>query len=149
MNRIIGCLAIIATAGFILVQNVYAQESEALQAAQEAAAQEVQAPVVATPEPVKSGPVASSPSPIEPTVLKQLRDGTPIPIRSSLDEANDTNGNRTLENDEIREYIKKIRADLARGGRYPTNTDVLYHFDKNQDGYMDGGEVSALESYIR
>ncbi len=149
MNRIIGCLALVATVGFVLVQNVHAQESEAMQAAQEATAQQVEVPVVATPEPTPSGPAASSPPPVEPTILKQLRDHTPIPIRSSLDEANDSNGNRTLEYEEIKNYIKSIRAALAKGGRYPTNTDVLYHFDKNQDGYMDGSEVSALESYIR
>lgn len=149
MNRIIGCLAIIATVGFVLVQNVHAQESEAMQAAQEAVTQQVEAPAVAAQEPATSGPVSSSPPAVEPTILKQLRDHTPIPIRSSLDEANDTNGNRTLEYEEIKDYIKVIRAALAKGGRYPTNTDVLYHFDKNQDGYMDGSEISALESYIR
>ncbi len=131
----------------------FAEDSAALDAAKEAVAEPVavaepaSAPAPAA-EPVASGPVSPSPDPVEPTILKELKDHTPIPIRSSLDQAIDTNGNRTLEYDEIKEYVKSVRASIAKSGKYPTNTDVLYHFDKNHDGYMDGGEISALESFI-
>lgn len=148
MKRISIYFALLTVAGFMSVQNVYAQ-SEAMQAAQEAVSEQPDVPAVTASQPPAATSVTPSPAPVEPTVLKQLRDHTPIPIRSSLDEANDTNGNRTLEYEEIKEYVKKVRADVAKGARYPTNTDVLYHFDKNHDGYMDSGEISALESYIR
>lgn len=168
MIRIYSYLMLVAL--IVLAQPAMAADSPALEAAKAAAAEPV-----ATPEPAKApepaaapeaakapdaapapaaepaapaAPVVASPPTVKPTILEQLKDHTPIPIRSSLDQANDTNGNRTLEYDEIKEYIKNIRASLSKGGRYPTNTDILYHFDKNHDGYMDGGEVGALESHI-
>jgi hypothetical protein len=148
MKRIIGCLALTAIASFVFVQNVHAQ-SEAMQAAQDATTQQVDVPAAANPQPASSGTPAASPPPVEPTILKQLRDHTPIPIRSSLDQAADTNGDRVLSYEEIKEYIKTVRTSISKNGKYPTNTDILYHFDKDHDGEMDAGEISALESYIR
>ena len=147
MNRVLSYLALIVVVGFGLVPNVYAEDSAAMDAAQAAVA-EPAAQTAETAAPVVTAPAATPTPTIEPTILKQLREHTPIPIRSSLDQAIDSNGNRTLEYDEIKEYIKSVRASIAKGGHYPTNTDILYHFDKNHDGYMDSGEVAALESYI-
>lgn len=152
MIRIYSCIVFIALAGFVFIQTASAQDSSALEAAKAAVAEPVAAPeptpapAAAEPAPVVSAP-AAVPT-VKPAILDQLKERQPIPIRSSLDQAIDTSGNRTIEYDEIKEYIKSIRASLAKGGRYPTNTDILYHFDKNHDGYMDGGEVSALDSYI-
>ena len=154
MIRIYSCIVFIALAGFVFIQTASAQDSSALEAAKAAVAEPVTAPeptpapAAAEPAPVVSAPAAPAVPTVEPAILDQLKDRQPIPIRSSLDQAIDTSGNRTIEYDEIKEYIKSIRASLAKGGRYPTNTDILYHFDKNHDGYMDGGEVSALDSYI-
>lgn len=163
MNRIFGCLVITVIAGFVLVQNAHAAESAALEAAKAAVAAPVAAPAAdpapaapaETPKAADPAPAAdpvvvtpvSSPPPVEPTILKQLKDHTPIPIRSSIDQAIDKNGNRTMEYDEIKDYLQGVRAASAQG-RQPTNTDILYHFDKNHDGYMDGGEIGAAESYI-
>ena len=148
-------LAFIAVVMLIAVSQASAEESSALEAAKAAVAEPVAVPAATapaaqaeTPAPVASTPTVASPPTVEPAILKQLRDHTPIPIRSSLDQAMDTNGNRTLEYDEIKEYIKGVRSNISKNGKYPTNTDVLYHFDKNHDGYMDSGEVSSLESYI-
>jgi hypothetical protein len=143
-----------ALAGFVFIQTASAQDSSALEAAKAAVAEPVvapeptPAPAAADPAPVVSAPAAPAVPTVEPAILKQLKDHESIPIRSSFDQAMDTNGNRTIEYDEIKEYIKSIKSSLSKGGRYPTNTDILYHFDKNHDGYMDGGEVSALESFI-
>ncbi|MBL8012377.1 MAG: hypothetical protein JNN05_00880 [Candidatus Omnitrophica bacterium] len=137
----------------IAVPQILAEDSPALEAAKGAAAQPSTAPVAApeakssaTPE--VASPAVPSPPPVEPAILKQLREHASIPVRSSLDQAIDANGNRTLEYEEIKEYIKTVRSSIAKEGKYPTNTDVLYHFDKNHDGFMDSGEVSALDSYI-
>lgn len=138
------------------VPQIMAQDSPALEAAKGAVAQPSSAPAAAAPaakEPVAAkpepvSPAISSPPPVEPTILKQLSEHKPIPVRSSLDQAIDANGNRTLEYEEIKEYIKTVRSVIAKEGKYPTNTDVLYHFDKNHDGYMDSSEISALDSYI-
>jgi|CXWL01.1.fsa_nt_gi hypothetical protein len=152
MIRIYSFVILMALAGFVFIQTASAQDSEALDAAQAAVAEPVAVSAdepAQAPAPVASAPVGAPTPTVEPTILKQLKDHEPIPIRSSFDQAIDTSGNRTIEYDEIKEYIKSIRASLSKGGRYPTNTDILYHFDKNHDGYMDGGDVSALESHIR
>jgi hypothetical protein len=157
MIRIYSCIVFIALAGFVFIQSASAQDSSALEAAKAAVAEPVAVPeptpaasepAQAPAAPVASAPAAPSVPTVEPAILKQLKDHESIPIRSSFDQAIDTNGNRTIEYDEIKEYIKSIKSSLSKGGRYPTNTDILYHFDKNHDGYMDGGEVSSLESYI-
>lgn len=163
MNRIICFLVLNVVAGFLLVQTANAQESDALKAAKAASAEPVAAPAAAaenppaaptpaaeTPKPAADPVVVtpvSSPPPVEPSILKQLRDHTPIPIRSSIDQGIDKNGNRTMEYDEIKDYLRDVRAASGKG-RQPTNTDILYHFDKNHDGYMDGGEIGAAEAYI-
>ena len=153
MIRIYSYILFVAVAGFVFIQTASAQDSSALEAAKAAVAEPVAAPepipAPAAAEPVVSAPAAPAVPTVEPAILKQLKNHESIPIRSSFDQAIDTNGNRTIEYDEIKEYIKSIRASLSKGGRYPTNIDILYHFDKNHDGYMDGGEVSALESHIR
>ena len=156
MKKMNSFISLLALAMIIHAPDIFAADSAALEAAKAAVSEPVTVPQAApaatepakTADPVVAAPVVASPPTIEPTILIQLKDHTPIPIRSSLDQAIDTNGNRTLEYDEIKEYIKNVRASLSKSGKYPTNTDILYHFDKNHDGSMDGGEVSALESYI-
>ena len=117
MKKIMTCLSVLGVIGVINISALYAQESAALEAAKEAVAQPVAAPesqpapaAVETP----SSSVAPSPSPVEPLVLKQLRDHTPIPVRSSLDQANDSNGNKTLEYEEIKNYIKNVRSEVSK-----------------------------------
>ena len=95
-----------------------------------------QIPVVTAPP----APVVSSGIKEDPT-QKLLREGAPLRVRQ--EQAFDANGNNRMDPDEIRAFFKAVYQETANGSVKNTS-DILYPFDKNQDGYIDRSEASSM-----